>query len=214
MKKRMLALVAVFGVSLVALAQGSINLANELVPHGGLAVDNPGNYYVGTFGMEVWELNSTSIPAGINVSAASGAGVLSYAAVVAAGFAKETTYAKQTTVSPGVFDLGRENMPNVSPVGVTVVVALAVWTTSDPSWSAMLANANQTTRAGVLAFVQPTANESGLPPVLPNLAMTQDLVMTSVPEPGAFPLTGLGASVAFILRRRCALKVRGTQHEE
>ena len=136
----MLALVAVFGVSLVALAQGSINLANELVPHGGLAVDNPGNYYVGTFGMEVWELNSTSIPAGINVSAASG--------------------------------------------------------------------------AGVLAFVQPTANESGLPPVLPNLAMTQDLVMTSVPEPGAFPLTGLGASVAFILRRRCALKVRGTQHEE
>jgi hypothetical protein len=202
MKKRMLALVAVFGVSLVAPAQGSFLLANELVWQGGLAVDNPGNYYVGTFGMEVWELNSTSIPAGINLSAASGAGVLAYAAMVAAGFVEETTYVKQTTVFPGAFDLERENMPDVSPAGATVVVALAAWNTSDPSWSAMLANANQATRAGVLAFVQPTANESGLPPVLPNLAMTQDLVMTSVSEPGAFALAGLGGAVMFLLHRR------------
>ena len=57
--------------------------------------------------------------------------------------------------------LGEVDLP-VSPAGATVVLALAAWNTGDLSWGAMLANANQATRAGIVAFVQPTTVPSDL----------------------------------------------------
>jgi hypothetical protein len=171
MKTRILSLAATLGLSAGALAQGYFVLDNELPSQGGLAVDRAGNYYNGTFGMELWELNSTTVPAGINLSPAPGSGVLGYNTMVAAGFVKELTYANQTTPGTGDFDLGLARMPDV-PGGNTVVVALAAWNTSAPGWSAMLADGNQATRAGIVAFVQPTSTYPYLgvpiaPPTLP-----------------------------------------------
>jgi hypothetical protein len=192
------------------MAQGTFNLDDESIPSG-LVADAPGNWYSGTFGMEVWELNGTSIPAGINLSAAPGSGVLGYNVMVATGFVKEMTYAGQTTTGPDAFALGPADMSNVSPIGATVVVALAAWNTGAASWSAMLANANQATRAGVVAFVQPTGFYSGgLPPGLPGLGMSQDLVLSAIPEPPAAALAGLGGALLLLFRRRrcCARRTR------
>jgi uncharacterized protein (TIGR03382 family) len=200
MKKQMLSAVATLSVALGALAQGSFVLDNTLLPSA-LAVGAPGNWYSGTFGMEVWELNGTSILSGVNLSDAPGSGMLGYNAMVAAGFVLEATYAGQTGFE-GYFELGEVDMPDVSPAGATVVVALAAWNTSAPSWSAMLANANQSTRAGIVAFVQPTWNFTVRNGVPAYLTMSQDLVMTAVPEPGTFALAGLGWALLLLLRRR------------
>ena len=120
--------------------------------------------------------------------------------MVAAGFAKEMTYANQTTSSPGEFNLWTVGMGDVSPAGATVVVALVAWNTSDPTWSAMLASANQATRAGVAAFLQPTVTPSLLGAPLPALAMSQDLVLPAIPEPSALALAGLGGALLLLLR--------------
>jgi hypothetical protein len=181
-------------------AQGTFHLDDSVSIHG-LTVDAPGNWYSGTFGMEVWERNGTAIAPGINLSPGLGSGVLGYDAMVAAGFVKEATYVSRATVFPGSFNLYTLFMGDVSPPGSTVVVALAAWNTSAPSWSAMLAEANQGTRAGIVALLQPTADPTiggNIPPVL---AMDQDLVMTAIPEPSGLALAGLGGALMLLARR-------------
>ena len=203
MKKAMLLVVASIGAVLSALSQGSFYLDNSgIVP--GLTADRPGNWYSGTFGMEVWELNTTTIPAGINLSPGRGSGILGYDATVAAGFVKERTFAGRTTAYPGAFVFGEVDMLHVAPAGATVVLALAAWNTGDASWSAMLANANAATRCGVVAFVQPTADLTvvGAPPSPKDLVMDQDLVMCAIPEPTGPALAGLGAAVLLARRSR------------
>jgi hypothetical protein len=184
-------------------AQGVINMDNEASPYG-LAVNAPGsaNWYSGAFGMEVWELNGTTVPAGVNLDPAPGSGVRGYEAMAAAGFAKEAAYVSQATAGPGGFELGELILNHVSPPGATVVLALATWNTGASSWSAMLATATPATRAGILAFVQPTSTpDGGAPPVPPVLAMDQDLVMTAIPEPCVAALAGLGGAVLLLARR-------------
>ena len=181
-------------------AQGLINVDDTLSPHG-LAVNAPGSWYSGTFGMEVWVLSGTTAPAGVNLAPAPGSGVRAYEAMVAAGFLKEATYASQTTTYPGSFSLYTTVLNDVSPPGATVVLALAAWNTGAPSWGAMLATATPATRAGVLAFVQPTT-DPGLGGALPAvLAMDQDLVMTAIPEPCVPALAGLGGAVLLLARQ-------------
>jgi len=190
---------ATLSLSLGAPAQ-SVFALDDTPLASGLALDAPGNWYRGTFGMEVWELNSPRIPAGINLGAAPGSGVLGYNAMVAAGFVSEATYANEgTSPGPGYFELGQVLLPNVP--GATVVVALAAWNTSAPSWGAMLADANQATRAGILAFVQPTVPfDPSLPLVPATLAMPQDLVLSAIPEPSGLALAGLGGALLLFLR--------------
>ena len=74
----------------------------------------------------------------------------------------------------------------------------------------MLATANQPTRAGAVAFAQPTTPFSGGLPLSPSgLATNQDLVLAAVPEPSAVALAGLGGALLLLLRhRRTASKVR------
>ncbi len=171
---------AAFGLALGTSAQqGNFVLDNGLLTNG-LALDAPGNSYSGTFGMEVWVLKGTEVPAGINQAPAPGSGSYAYEAIQAAGFVKEATYTNQQTAFPGTFSLGAVFLPHAHH-GETVVVALAAWNGSAPSWSAMLAGANAATRAGVVVFEQPTTATVVNPDIPKPLAMDQDLVLTAVP---------------------------------
>ena len=87
------------------------------------------------------------------------------------------------------------------------MVAAAAWNTADPNWTAMLSRADTHTRAGVLAWMQPTTDFTlGGPPLPSPLAWdsaNQDLVMLPViPEPGVVTLAGLAAVTLLIFQRR------------
>src|SRR5208337_280435 len=103
------------------------------------------------------------------------------------------------------FDLGVIRMGDVGPAGAPVVVAAAAWNTSAANWSTMLGGANSSTRAGVVAWVQPTDNYMAPGGIAPELAwgnLDQDLLMLSVPEPGALELAGLGTALVVLFRKR------------
>jgi len=196
-KKKILAAVVTLGLALGTAAQSFV-LDNSILATS-LTLDVPGIPYSGTFGMELWVLGGTSIPPGINLGAAPGSGLRGYDIMLADGFLKEATYANQQTPFPGVFSLGSPLVNGGN--GGTVVVALAAWNSSAPSWSAMLAQANQATRAGVVVFDQPIVPFITNPLSPAGLAMNRDLVLTSIPEPPALALGALCAALLFIAHR-------------
>jgi hypothetical protein len=196
--------IATLALALGAFAQGIIDLDNSQNANG-VADLYAGNYYSGTYGMEVWELSgATTVPAGINLPPGSGRGIVAYFAMEADGFKKEATFADQTMLA-GTFTLGQVTLPDVTPAGSTIVLALAVWNNSAPSWEAGTTRGNFQT--GVLAFLNPTANPATVPPSMPP-ALTGwtgglgDLVLTASPEPDALALAGLGVATVLVLRRR------------
>jgi hypothetical protein len=208
MKETVLTGIATLALALGAFAQGTIDLDNSKGDHGVYA-DNyfSGTYaYSGTYGMEVWELSGvTSVPAGINLPPIyGGTGMSAYHNMMADAFKKEATFADQTMLD-GTFALGQVTLPDVTPAGSTVVLALAVWNNSAPSWGAGAAQGNFQT--GVVAFLNPTANPGTVPLVTPP-ALTGwtggigDLVLTPSPEPDALALAGLGVATVLVLRRR------------
>lgn len=205
MKRLVLTGIATFALALGAFAQGSINLDNSSGINYGVAINAAGTYYTGTYGMEVWELNATSVPAGIDGLPSVDSGVVAYNTMVNDGFIKEATFANQPMTIPGTFSLGEVTLADVTPAGSTVVLGLAVWNTSAPSWAAMLSGAGANATGGVIAFVNPTAYASSGPPPPPaNLTgwnSVGDLVM-AVPEPSVLALAGAGVAALLILRRR------------
>ena len=184
-------------------AQGQFRLDNEVCT-GGVAIVTPGGtlqYYTGTAGVEVWELNGTPNPAIINAinSEQGWTAVSAYNLLAADGFMKETTLVG-IQITDGVINIASAiNMPDVSPAASTVTVALAMWNNASSSWANMLANATAATRAGVIALPQATANLPAAPPVI--TTWNQDLVW-DVPEPGWLSLAGLGAVVLWRFRGR------------
>jgi len=209
MKRLVLTGIATFAFALGAFAQGSIILDNSS-GNFGFTANGAGsaNWYSGTLGLEVWELNAATIPSGVNVAPAPGSGLNAYSAMKAAGFKLEKTLPGLHTSFPASVSFGEVDMPDVSPAGSSVVVGLAAWNTSAASWSAMLNSADANTRAGVIAFVNATANYTQSPAPPPpgitgwDTSAAADLVMMPVPEPSTLALAGLGAAALLIFRRR------------
>jgi hypothetical protein len=206
------AALAAIGSAPGAHAQGSIELDNTpLTIPGGISLYGPNNYYPGVFGLEVWELNGSIVPAGIN----SVAPYVAYANVQSAGFRRVATFADQITWGPGSFRLGEVDMPNVTPAGANVVLALGAWDSAAPTLSDALTGwFNGKVAVGFIAFVNPTANYTAFPtPAPPPLSgWTSDLIMVYpqiVPEPSAFALAGVGAAVWLLLRRHRNPRQRG-----
>ncbi len=181
MKRLALAGIVTLAFALGGFAQGIIDLDNSAGNYG-LCVNGSGgrNWYSGTFGMEVWELSGVSaIPLGINFGPFElfeGSGAVAYYHMVGAGFKKEATFANQATCGSASFCLGECDMPDVSPAGSQVVLALVAWNTSDASFSAMLARCDPNTCAGVVAFVNATGDPTASPPGTPQAITGWDSV--------------------------------------
>jgi hypothetical protein len=54
MKKLVLTAMAMLGLTLAAFGQSYISIDNTIDPVGGIAIDTIGNYYTGTYGLEIW----------------------------------------------------------------------------------------------------------------------------------------------------------------
>ena len=125
-----------------------------------------------------------------------------YALLGANDFHLEGSFVNQT-MSQGIFWTPGLAMNDVQPVGGTVTLALAVWNSTAATWDAAVAAG---AKAGLIAFLQPTADYTRVPPQFPkqlNWTVPQDLVMMStVPEPFASVLMVLGAAVFLLFRRR------------
>jgi hypothetical protein len=200
MKKQIIILTALLSAAGITLGQGTINLysAYDDTYTGGVTVDSAGNYYTGTYGLQVWALNSTTLPAGINLSPAPGSGVAAYNTMVADGFTLQASFTGQS-MSEGFVNFGAVTLPTIP--GPEAVLALVAWNTSATNWAAMLSSANASTRAGVIAFVNPVTPlflNPGVPASL--TGWTEDLVMTAIPEPSSLALLGLGVGTALAFR--------------
>jgi hypothetical protein len=199
MKKLALTGVATMALALGAFAQGSVNVDNQtLSPY--ICVTDANTHYNGPATIQVWELNGTTIPsafAGVDGSVAGGNGA--YALLAGgSGFRLEATFTK--TIADGILVGQPINMPDVSPAGSSVVMALAINNQSSWNWTG-------TTKGGLAVFVNPTSDYTASPVPTPKDltgwdALGQNFVMQPVPEPSTFALAGLGAAALLIFRRR------------
>jgi hypothetical protein len=164
-------------------------------------LNTAGNFYSGAYGLQVYELNTATLPGNIN----SFDGVNSttaYQNMLADGYTLQGSFTGKTitAANAGVFSLGSLNMAGVSPAGGTVSIALVAWTGAGTSFPS-------SGNAGVITFVNPTSDYTATPTPTPkNLtgwgSLGKDLIMTPVPEPATFALAGLGAAALMIFRRR------------
>jgi hypothetical protein len=192
---------AAIGPALGLRAQGSIELDNSQST-GRVAIDQPGNYYGGVYGVEVWELNANALPPGLNGTP----GLSGYLNMLTNGFVHVATFADQNNSStPGIIRLGEVDMPNAVPAGANVVIALAIWDNAATSYLVWAGKAGPLDRFGFLAFMNPTADYTAFPtPAPPALSgWTSDLLLVElIPEPSPFALAGVGVAAWLLVRRR------------
>ena len=184
----------------------------------GVSVDLAQNWFSGIFGLEVWELNGTSVPGQIN----SATNVIAYEQLAANGFHLVGTWIGQSMAGdPGAFSLGEIVVPGVNPPGSQAVLALAAWTGLYSNWSAAVAAGS---KGGVVAFVNSTVNPlvQGPPPVPPDLAagwnsLGQDLVMTPLaplPPPNTPPVLPVIANRSIFADTRLTFAVSATDTDQ
>jgi PEP-CTERM motif len=99
---------------------------------------------------------------------------------------------------PGtIVNVGEAYCLNVPPgLGAVAVVA---WNSSAGSFSAAVSGG---AKAGIYTFINGFNLPPGAPTTLGDGWGSTDLVMTTVPEPSAFALAGLGAAAFLIMSRR------------
>lgn len=203
MKKLLITGIVTIGVAIGAFGQGAISLNNGAA-NNGITLDTAGNWFSGTYGLEVWVLNSSSQVGNINGFAGLDA-FTAYNNMIADGFTKQATFLNQTitAANAGIIQLGTVNMAGVSPAGGTVNIALVAWLGSGNSFLAAQ-------KGGVIAFVNATSDYTIAPPntPLPSTitagwnAINKDLILSIVPEPSSFALAGLGLASLLAFRRR------------
>jgi hypothetical protein len=166
---------AALGCPEVGSSQGAFVLDNSQLDYG-VAIDVAGNYYSGSYGMEVWMHNGVS-SALVEAINSTPAGLAAYNMLAADGFLLETTYVNDVMFE-GSFSPSVCNMPDVSPAGSTVTLALVVWNSPAPSLMAALNMATPELRVGMVCFTQPTTNYDAVPlPQPPPLALDSDVCM-------------------------------------
>ena len=171
MTKLILTTTASVAFAIATRAQGWIDVENfDLIPS--INLNSNGQYYTGSYTLQVWELNGTTIPAdlvGVNGTIAGyGSGGPGpshqgrvwtwplYSSLTTDGFTLEKTFTG--LMSDGWFDLGAVDMPNVSPAGSSVVLALVVW--NNTTWWGSL----ESFSGGMAVFVNPTTASPSAPP--------------------------------------------------
>jgi len=212
MKKLLLTGAMLFALAGAVFAQGHFALNNGAESNG-ISLMTPGNWYSGTYSVEIWLYASAGTAASSVISqiatydyqSSTGGAVKAYNYMQSMfGFsAPEETVVGQviTAANEGILSYGPAISMADDPNGGLVTVALAAWNNTQSSWANMMANATLATRAGVTAFNQPTTIGINGVPAIQNWN-TYDLVLGTVPEPGTFALAGLGAAVLVIFRRR------------
>jgi hypothetical protein len=201
-------------LALDASAQGTI-IVDNAIANNGVADLTAGNYYTGTYGLELFYAPEpaggssalTAFLSGINGLQ----GLAAYNAMVADRFTALTggEFDNQT-MSDGIIAFGQETFVNL-PAG-TVVLGLLAWTGSGTAAAATAGNPSGV-HLGVLAFPQVSVNLFGAaePPTPFDLhsgwnSVGQDLVMGPVPGPSVFALIGVG--VGAVLAFRCPRRQR------
>jgi hypothetical protein len=211
MKKLLLTGLAVAGLTASTFAQGNIAFDNSQSANG-ITDLTAGNFYNGTAGIEVWALPGSPVTATISaINALSANPLAGYALLTSDGFNKVATYSG-VQIAGGAFSLGELSLTaaQLSTPGGPLTLGLAAWNNSANSWAGSLAAGAQTSHYGVIAFDQTTTYAASAPfPTPASLnwgvgggSISQDLVMTSVPEPSTIALAGLGAAAMLIFRRR------------
>jgi hypothetical protein len=201
MKQLVLTAMAMAGLTLFALGQSQIVIDNQSAV-GAVAIDTAGNYYTGTYGLEIWA-KTGAIGDNINsFNGQLGGAKTAYANLAVDGYELGGTFANKSMNNPGtIVGLGIATCPNVNS-GYNAVAVVA-WNSSALSFSAAVTGG---AKAGVYTFI----NWFDVPPgVLYPLGDgwgSTDLVMTTVPEPSLFALLGAAAAALVVLRRRQIVK--------
>jgi hypothetical protein len=168
---------------------------------GGVAIYTAGNYYTGTYGVEIWAKTGAI---GANINSFNGNNpATAYANLSADGYVLAATFANKTMSTPGTLvSLGTATAANVNQ-GVNALAVVA-WNSSAASFNAAITGG---AKAGVYTFVNGFFTAPSPPTILSDGWGSTDLIMgtdliTGIPEPGNSALAGLGGAMLLMSRRR------------
>jgi PEP-CTERM motif len=197
MKQLVLIAMAMVGLPLCALGQSQIIIDNQLAV-GSVAIDSVGNYYTGTYGLEIWA-KTGAIGDNINsFNGQPGGAITAYANLAMDGYMLGGTFANKNMTTPGaIVAVGTAYCANVNS-GYNAVAVVA-WNSSAPSFSAAVDGG---AKAGVYTFINGFFIPLNVPTTLADNWGSTDLVMTTVPEPTTFAVVGLAAAAFLIMSRR------------
>ena len=220
MKNIILTITAVVGASLSGFSQGqvafdTINVAGNVVtsPNGSTSTAVSGQYVdAASFDVACYSLDQTTTA---GITGLNAYGFLNPLDLLTDGFTQDTLANSLTPLagSDGAFATVTAGINGV--VNGDAVIAVVAWTGGYSTYAAALASG--TAVIGILVFVNAVGPAPQSPytqdiatgwNALPNSPQSaanggnEDLILTSVPEPGTMALAGLGSLSLFLLRRK------------